>query len=155
MVQSCLDFLDCFCVLDLLVMMHPPSLCRIMRRCRRIAWLSWLHCLHVDPTKERAQTLLTSTLAPWRCCHSAGLILFLRNYWPTSRKGEGQTCALSAPTCSDSQGQELPTMRQGRRPLCDQEHRLWNYVHLNLMGWNIQYVPQCANKIWISRIKDF
>lgn len=102
--------------------MCPPSLCRIMRSCRGVAWLSRLHFPLVDPTWARVRTLLTSTLAARRCCHSGGLTPFPINYWPTWQKGQGQTCVLSAPTCSVSQGRDLPTTLQGRKPLCEHKH---------------------------------
>lgn len=101
--------------------MRPPSLRRITRSCRGVAWPSRLHCPLVGPAKARARTPLTSNSAPQRRCRSAGLIPFPRNCWSTWQKVEGRTCALSAPMCSVSPGRDLPTTLQGRRPPC--EHR--------------------------------
>lgn len=126
------------CVWFCLVTMPPHSLCRFRRCCRGAPWPSRLHCPLVDPAKERTQTVLSATLAPWKWCQSHGLIRFPRNFWPILQKGEGETCALSAPTSSGCQGQDLPTTLRGRRPRC--ECRLWKY----LMGWNIEYIPQCV-----------
>lgn len=110
----------CFCVSDHLVTKRSLSLRSILRQCHRLVWPSWLRCPRVSPTKELAWTLLIATSAPQRCCHSAGLIRFPRNYWATWRKEEVQT--LSAPSCSGSQGQVLLTMLLGRRHRYDPEH---------------------------------
>lgn len=109
----------CFCVSDHLVTNQSLSLHSSLRQCHRLVWLSWLRCPRVSPTKELAWTLLIATSAPQRCCHSAGLIPFPRNYWATWQKEEVQT--LSAHSCSSSQGQVLLTMLPGRRPRCDPE----------------------------------
>lgn len=107
-------------------------LCSIVRRCHRLVWPSWPRCPHVSPTKEPAWTLLVATSVPWRCCLSAGLIPSPRNFWATWRKEEVQT--PSTPSCSGSQGPVSLTTPQGRRPRCDQEHRLcagwtgWNFL---------------------------
>lgn len=147
-----ISFLFSF-VQDYVIMALLPSLCRIMKSCRRVAWPSRLHCPLADPTKARARTPLTSTSALWRCCRSVGLSPFPRNYWPTWRKGEGQISALSAPTGWDSRGLDLPTTLQGRRPLCEHERGLWHCVYMNLVGWNLKCISRCATKI--SRVEDF
>lgn len=110
----------CFCVSDHLVTKRSLSLRSTLRQCHRLVWPSWLRCPRVSPTKELAWTLPVATSAPQRCCHSAGLIPFPRNYWATWRKEEVQT--LSAPSCSSSQGQVLLTTLPGRRPRYDPEH---------------------------------
>lgn len=110
-------------------MMIFPFLCRLTRQCHGIAWSSSLRRRLVFSTKERAQAPLTASLAPWRCCHSASLIPFPRNYWLTWLKVECQTCALSVPTCSDCQGQVSPTTLQDQRLQCENEFRISDYAN--------------------------
>lgn len=112
-----------------------PSFRRMTRSCRGLVWPRWLHCPRVGPTKARARTPLTSTSAPRKPCRSAGLIPFLRNYWSTWRKVEGPTCALSAPSCSASQGRDLPSVPQGPRPPCEHKHGHETESHVDLVGW--------------------
>lgn len=123
-----------FYFLFLVVMVLLLSLCRITRSWHEVLWLIWLHCPLVDPSKARARTPLTSTLALWRRCRSAGLIPFPKNSWPIWLKEEGQTCALSAHTCSVFRGQDLPTTLQGQRPPCEHKQRLWNVVYVKLVS---------------------
>lgn len=144
-----LDFV--FSDLNYLLTMHPPStsVCRIARSCRRVVWPSWLHCPLIDPTKAQAQTPLTSTSVLSTRFLSAGLIPCPRNYWPTWRKVEGQTCARWAPTCSVCQGLDLPTTLRGQRHQC--EHSVWVLL---AKRYSIQDIPRCVTEICSSRIKD-